>query len=182
MVRKSGTMLRMTTSEGPRASAAVAPVIVCGGGPAGMMCGYLLARAGVPVTVLEKHRDFLRDFRGDTIHPSTLELMHELGLLDEFLARPHSEVRHAEGELGDTRVRLADFTHLPTRCRFIAFMPQWDFLDFLAGKARDLPGFELLMETEARGVTRTDGRVDGVELSTRSRAERLRARLVIAAD
>src|SRR5689334_3649217 len=94
------------------------PVIVCGGGPAGLMCGYLLARAGVRVTVLEKHADFLRDFRGDTIHPSTLELLHELGILEPFLARPHQEVQYAEGEVGDRRVRIADFTHLPTRCRF----------------------------------------------------------------
>src|SRR5438270_8601413 len=101
---------------------------VAGGGPAGMMLGFLLARAGVDVVVLEKHADFLRDFRGDTIHPSTLEVIHELGLLDEFLARPHQEARRISGYVGDVEVPVADFTHLPTRCKFIALMPQWDFL------------------------------------------------------
>src|SRR3990170_8462884 len=100
---------------------------IAGGGPAGMMLGFLLARAGVDVIVLEKHADFLRDFRGDTIHPSTLEVMHELGLLDAFLKLPHQKVREAGGIIGDEKVVLADFTHLPTRCGFIAFMPQWDF-------------------------------------------------------
>jgi len=126
------------------------------------MCGYLLARAGVPVTVLEKHADFLRDFRGDTIHPSTLELLRELGILEQFLARPHQEVSHAEGELGDVRVRVADFTHLPTHCRFVAFMPQWEFLNFIAGQARGLPTFTLRMETEALRVVRSADRVTGV--------------------
>jgi 2-polyprenyl-6-methoxyphenol hydroxylase-like FAD-dependent oxidoreductase len=158
------------------------PVVICGGGPAGMMCGYLLARAGVPVTVLEKHTDFLRDFRGDTIHPSTLELLRELGILEPFLARPHQEVRYAEGELGDTRVRLADFTHLPTHCQFVAFMPQWDFLDFLAEEARALPAFTLRMGTEARRVIRVADHVAGVEVRSASGEEQLHARLVIAAD
>src|SRR5438552_5923428 len=109
---------------------------IAGGGPAGMMLGYLLARAGVEVLVLEKHADFLRDFRGDTIHPSTLELMHELGLLEEFLKRPHSEAPRIGGRVGDVEVIVADFSHLPTHCKFIAFMPQWDFLNFLAEKGR----------------------------------------------
>src|SRR5437773_5992052 len=100
---------------------------IAGGGPAGIMLGLLMARAGVDVLVLEKHADFLRDFRGDTVHPSTLEVMHELGLLDEFLKRPHTEARQLGGQIGDTRVTLADFSHLPTRARFIALMPQWDF-------------------------------------------------------
>src|SRR2546430_15128583 len=104
--------------------------VIVGGGPAGMMAGYLLARAGVDVVVLEKHKDFLRDFRGDTIHPSTLEVMHELGLLDEFLKLPHQEVRQLTGQVGDERVTIADFSHLPTKCKFIALMPQWDFLNF----------------------------------------------------
>jgi len=146
------------------------------------MCGYLLARAGVPVTVLEKHADFLRDFRGDTIHPSTLELLRELGILEQFLARPHQEVSHAEGELGDVRVRVADFTHLPTHCRFVAFMPQWEFLNFIAGQARGLPTFTLRMETEALRVVRTADRVTGVVVRSASGEEQLDARLVIAAD
>src|SRR5215471_16531842 len=104
---------------------------IAGGGPAGMMLGYLLARAGIAVLVLEKHSDFLRDFRGDTIHPSTLELMHELGILDEFLKLPHREVSRLTGLFGDITVNAADFTALPTTCKFIALMPQWDFLDFL---------------------------------------------------
>src|SRR5947208_4580211 len=102
---------------------------IAGGGPAGMMLGFLLARAGVEVLVLEKHGDFLRDFRGDTVHPSTLEVLHELGLLDDFLQRPHQEARRLTGYVGGEAVTVADFTHLPTRCRFIAFMPQWDFLN-----------------------------------------------------
>src|SRR5262249_49025033 len=112
---------------------------IAGGGPAGMMLGFLLAHAGVEVVVLEKHPDFLRDFRGDTIHPSTLEVIRELGLLDEFLKLPHEEARRLSGVIGDELVRLADFTHLRTRCRFIAMMPQWDFLNFLAGHAERYP-------------------------------------------
>ena len=113
--------------------------LIVGGGPAGMMAGYLLARAGVQVAVLEKHADFIRDFRGDTIHPSTLELMHELGLLDEFLKQPHQEVRELRGVVNGQVVPIADFTRLPTRCKFIAFMPQWDFLNFLSRSCQTLP-------------------------------------------
>src|SRR6266849_9594655 len=109
---------------------------VAGGGPAGMMLGFLLARAGIRVMVLEKHRDFLRDFRGDTIHPSTFELMHELGLLDEFLKQSHQQVRELRGVVNGQTVPIADFTKLPTRCKFIAFMPQWDFLNFLSSHAK----------------------------------------------
>ena len=105
---------------------------IAGGGPAGMMLGFLLARAGIDVVVLEKHKDFFRDFRGDTIHPSTLELMHELGLLDEFLKVPHQEVSHLTFQVGAERIPMVDLSHLPTRCKFVALMPQWDFLDFLA--------------------------------------------------
>ena len=118
---------------------------VVGGGPAGMMLALLLARAGITVLVLEKHIDFLRDFRGDTIHPSTLEVMHELGVLDEFLKQPHQEVRTIGGQIGDTFLQLADFTHLPTHCRFIAFMPQWDFLSFIGEQAKRYPSFRLEM-------------------------------------
>jgi 2-polyprenyl-6-methoxyphenol hydroxylase-like FAD-dependent oxidoreductase len=122
---------------------------ITGGGPAGMMLGFLLARAGVDVVVLEKHGDFLRDFRGDTIHPSTLELMRELGLLDEFLKQPHHKVDRLSGQIGDTMFTLADFTGLPTTCKFIAFMPQWDFLNFLAAHGRRYRGFHLMMKTQA---------------------------------
>src|SRR6516162_9781847 len=121
---------------------------IAGGGPAGMMLGYLLARAGVNVLVLEKHADFLRDFRGDTVHPSTLEVMAELGLLEDFLRRPHQEVRQITVEVGKEAFKVGDFSHLPTRCKFIALMPQWDFLDFLASEARALPNFHLIMEAD----------------------------------
>ena len=152
---------------------------VVGGGPAGMMCGYLFARAGVRTIVLEKHGDFLRDFRGDTVHPSTLDLFDELGLLDALLERPHDKVRSIGAVIGGEELRIADFTHLPGRGRFIALMPQWEFLDFLAGEARKLPAFALRMETEAVDISCGDGRIAGV----RTRAgDTIRARLVIAAD
>ena len=118
---------------------------IAGGGPAGMMLGFLLARAGVNVVVLEKHADFFRDFRGDTIHPSTLELMYELGLLDEFLKLPHQKVERLTAQIGEERVRMIDLTHLPTHCKYIALMPQWDFLNFIAAQGRRYPGFDLRM-------------------------------------
>jgi 2-polyprenyl-6-methoxyphenol hydroxylase-like FAD-dependent oxidoreductase len=155
---------------------------IAGGGPAGMMLGFLLARAGVSVAVLEKHADFLRDFRGDTIHPSTLEIMHELGLLDEFLQRPHQEARTLGGQIGDDFIRVADFAHLPTRCKFIAFMPQWDFLDFIAEHARQYPHFQLHMETEATDLVLEAGRVSGLRAATPAGELRVRADLVVAAD
>src|ERR1700731_2527483 len=155
---------------------------VAGGGPAGMMLGFLLARAGVPVMVLEKHADFLRDFRGDTIHPSTLELMHELGLLEEFLRLPHQELPALVAQVGDTSLRMADFTHLPTRCKFIAIMPQWDFLAFLSGHAARYPGFRLEMRTEATGLIEEAGRVIGVRGTAADGPFEVRADLVVAAD
>jgi 2-polyprenyl-6-methoxyphenol hydroxylase-like FAD-dependent oxidoreductase len=156
--------------------------IIAGGGPAGVMLGFLLARAGVAVQILEKHRDFLRDFRGDTIHPSTLEVMRELGLLEAFLALPHQEVRELRGIVGDTTVTIGDFTHLPTHCQFIALMPQWDFLDFLAAAGSRYPGFELRMETEITGLVEEAGRIVGVRAQTPDGAVELRADLVIGAD
>jgi 2-polyprenyl-6-methoxyphenol hydroxylase-like FAD-dependent oxidoreductase len=156
--------------------------VIAGGGPAGIMVGYLLAHAGIDVIVLEKHGDFLRDFRGDTIHPSTLQVMDELGLLDDFLARPHDEIRYAAGEIGDALVRIADLTHLPTRCKFIAFMPQWDFLNFLAGKARAFPNFRLLMDTEAIDLLHDGDRVAGLCAKGADGKFDIYATLTIAAD
>jgi 2-polyprenyl-6-methoxyphenol hydroxylase-like FAD-dependent oxidoreductase len=147
-----------------------------------MMLGYLLARGGVKVLVLEKHADFLRDFRGDTIHPSTLEVMHELGLLEEFLRLPHQEVYELNAQVGQTRLTVADFRYLPTRCRFIALMPQWDFLNFLADHASGYPGFDLRMEAEISGLIEESGRVTGVEAKTPNGAVEVRADLIVGAD
>jgi 2-polyprenyl-6-methoxyphenol hydroxylase-like FAD-dependent oxidoreductase len=155
---------------------------IAGGGPAGMMLGFLLARARVPVLVLEKHADFFRDFRGDTIHPSTLEIMHELGLLDEFLALPHQEVRELGGIIGGERVTLADFSHLPTRCRFVALMPQWDFLDFLAAHAKRYKSFALKMQAEVTGPIWDGERVAGVKVKTPEGPLEIRADLVVDAE
>jgi len=155
---------------------------VAGGGPAGMMLGLLLARAGVEVAVLEKHADFLRDFRGDTVHPSTLDVLHELGLLDAFLKRPHQEIRELAGQIGDATVTIADFTHLPTRCRFLALMPQWDFLDVLSDEARRLPAFHLLMRTEVTGLLVDDGCIVGVDATSPEGPLQVRAPLVVGCD
>ena len=156
---------------------------IAGGGPAGMMLGLLLARAGVPVVVLEKHGDFLRDFRGDTIHPSTLELMHELGLLEKFLRRPHDEVSQLSAQIGARIVKVADLSHLPTRCKFIAFMPQWEFLNFLAQEARAYPTFTLLLETQAQALSRDGaGTIDGVLAVGPQGPFRIAAALSIGAD
>jgi len=155
---------------------------IAGGGPAGMMLGLLLARAGVHVLVLEKHGDFLRDFRGDTIHPSTLQVVHELGLIEPFLALPHQEVRELGAQVGGEFVPIADFTHLPTRCKFLALMPQWDFLDFLAGVARRYPSFSLWMRAEAQALIEEHGRVVGLEVMTPEGKRDVRADLVVGAD
>ena len=155
-----------------------ADVLIVGGGPAGMMAGLLFARAGVRVIVLEKHGDFLRDFRGDTVHPSTLDIIDELGLLDRFLALPHDRVEDVSAVIGGRAWRIADFRHLPGRGRFIAMMPQWHFIDFLAREARAYPGFTLRMDSEVTGLIEDAGRVVGV----RTEDAALRARLVITAD
>jgi 2-polyprenyl-6-methoxyphenol hydroxylase-like FAD-dependent oxidoreductase len=147
-----------------------------------MMLGLLLARAGVEVIVLEKHEDFLRDFRGDTIHPSTLELMHELGMLDEFLRLPHQELRRVKIKFEDIEIVGPDFSHLPTRCKFIALMPQWDFLNFLAARAKRCPTFKLMMNTEATGLIEEGGRILGVRAKTEQGELNLYADLVVGAD
>jgi 2-polyprenyl-6-methoxyphenol hydroxylase-like FAD-dependent oxidoreductase len=156
--------------------------VIAGGGPAGMMLGFLLARAGLDVTVLEKHKDFLRDFRGDTVHPSTLQVMHELGLLEKFLKIPHSKIQTANLEIGDRHFTIGDFARLPTVCKFIALMPQWDFLDFLASEAKAFPGFHLLMQTEAQDLLTQDGTVIGVAATGPDGPIEIKAGLTVAAD
>lgn len=163
-------------------SAITAQACVAGGGPAGMMLGYLLARAGVDVVVLEKHADFLRDFRGDTVHPSTLEVLGELGLLDAFLQRPHQELDRLAAEIGDDVIHAADFRRLNVRAPFIALVPQWDFLDFLAERARALAGFRLLMRAELTDLINDGGRVAGAVASTPDSELRVETPLVIGAD
>ena len=155
---------------------------IAGGGPAGMMLGLLLARAGVEVLVLEKHADFLRDFRGDTVHPSTLEVIHELGLLDKFLARPHDEVSELRAVVGNTEVVLASFKRVRTRCKFIAMMPQWEFLDFVRDEAELYPGFRLIQNAEVTGVIQSQGAVRGVQATTPAGPLEVMADLVIGAD
>src|SRR5437899_3054970 len=155
---------------------------VAGGGPAGIMLGLLLARAGVEVLVLEKHADFLRDFRGDTIHPSTLEVMHELGLLEDLLKLPHQKAPRLNAKVGGLALTVADFTHLPTRCRFIAFMPQWDFLNFLAERGARYPTFKLRMRAEVTGLIEEAGRIVGLHATTPDGPLEVRAGLVVAAD
>ena len=155
---------------------------IAGGGPAGMMLGYLLARAGVQVLVLEKHHDFLRDFRGDTIHPSTLTVLDDLGLLDEFLALPHDEVRELSGEVYGQPVTLADFRHVPAARQFMVLVPQWDFLDFLARRAKAFPSFSLRMDAQVTGLTQDGARVTGVQVQQGGEAFTVTADLVVGAD
>ena len=147
-----------------------------------MMLGFLLARAGIPVTVLEKHVDFLRDFRGDTVHPSTLEIMHELGLLEEFLKLPHSTVRQVSMQIGKDRVVIGHFEHLPVHCKFIALMPQWDFLNFIAEHARRYQTFDLRMRAEATGLIEENGRIVGVRARTPDGELEVRAELTVGCD
>src|SRR4029077_12808983 len=147
-----------------------------------MMLGYLLARAGIDVYVLEKHKDFLRDFRGDTIHASTLQLMHELGILEEFLKLPHQKVSELAGQVGAESVTLADFTHLPTHCKFLAFMPQWNFLDFIAEKGNAFPHFHLMMSAEVTDIFQGNGVVTGALAKSQEGALEIHADLIVAAD
>src|SRR6201987_6085353 len=155
---------------------------IAGGGPAGMMLGFLLARAGVRVVVLEKHADFLRDFRGDTVHPSTLELVDELGLLDEFLKLLHRTVDRLSMQIGNRRIRLIDLTHLPTRCKYIALMPQWDFLKFLADRGRRYSQFDLRMRAEVTDLIEDGGRIAGIRAKTPDGELTVRADLVVGCD
>ena len=155
---------------------------IAGGGPAGVVLGFLLARAGVETIVLEKHGDFLRDFRGDTIHPATLEIMYELGLLEDLLRRPHQEYPYVSAKFGDVAVKVADFAHLPTHCKFIALMPQWDFLNFVSEQGRRYPGFHLKMNSEVSELLEENGNVVGVKGKSPGGPFEVRARLTIGAD
>ena len=168
--------------ENPASETVTARCCLVGGGPAGMVCGFLLARAGIDVVVLEKHADFLRDFRGDTIHPSTLELMYELGILGEFLRRPHQELTQIGAQADDFTVAIADFSHLPTHCKFVGLMPQWEFLNFIAEKAKVYPRFHLRMETEVTDLLIENGKVAGIYAKSPSGALEVRADLTIGAD
>lgn len=155
---------------------------IAGGGPAGMMLGFLLARAGIEVLVVEKHADFLRDFRGDTIHPSTLEVMEELGLLERLLTLPHQKVPRINGQVGHLTLTVADFSSLSTKCRFVAFMPQWDFLNFLAREGARYSGFHLRMQTEVTDLLLEGDRVVGVRATTPDGPLDVRATLTVGAD
>ncbi len=166
-----------TASEGLSVQCCIA-----GGGPAGMMLGLLLARAGVSVVVLEKHADFLRDFRGDTLHPSTLEIMHELGVLERFLQLPHQKVPRINGRFGELEFTVADFSHLPTRCRYVAFMPQWDFLNFLIEVGSRYAAFKVRMNAEVTDLLEEGGSVVGLRAATPNGPMEVRAALVVGAD
>jgi 2-polyprenyl-6-methoxyphenol hydroxylase-like FAD-dependent oxidoreductase len=155
---------------------------IAGGGPAGMMLGYLLARAGIDVIVLEKHADFLRDFRGDTIHPSTLEVIKELGLLEAFLQQPHQKAYQLTGYIGDNEFILADFSRLPVQCKFIALMPQWDFLNFIAEQAKQYPAFRLIMQAQVTALIEEDGKIAGAHVTSAEGPLEIRAALTVGAD
>lgn len=166
----------------PNTESGAASCCIVGGGPAGLMLGYLLARKGINVTVLEKHQDFLRDFRGDTIHPSTLDIIWQLGFLDEFLKLPHQRAEKLYGEINGKETTLADFSHLPTQCKFIAFMPQWDFLNFIAGKAAVLPNFRLIHNAQVLSLQEDNGKVTGVMAEVDGEQQAFHADLVVGCD
>ncbi len=155
---------------------------ISGGGPAGIMLGFLLARAGIETTVLEKWPDFFRDFRGDTIHPSIMEILFELGLLEDFLKLPHSEIKQVEAEIGSEKITLADFSHLKLHCPFIAFIPQWDFLNFITAQAKKYPAFHLMMETEVVNVIKNNGTVIGIKAKNKNGDFEIHSKLVVCAD
>ncbi len=155
---------------------------IAGGGPAGVMLGYQLARAGIDVVILEKHADFFRDFRGDTIHPSTMEVLYELGLLDDFFKLPHYKVDRARAMIGDELITLADLSHLKVHAPYITFVPQWDFLNFISEKGRQFPGFHLYMDTEVTGITEEDGCIKGITAKDNDGELEIRADIVIGAD
>ena len=155
---------------------------ICGGGPAGIMLGYLLARAGIEVIVLEKHKDFFRDFRGDTIHPSTMQLMYELNILDDFLKVPHQEAQTLSAQYNDFKVQIADFTHLKTAKPLLGLMPQWDFLNFISSKALKYPGFHLYKEANVQELIKINNRVTGVKAATSNGTLAVNASVVIGAD
>lgn len=155
---------------------------VVGGGPAGMMLGYLLGRAGIDVVVLEKHADFFRDFRGDTVHPSTIQVMDELGLGEAFLKLPHQRVQAMDGVFGDTTLRIADVGRLKVKYPFIALMPQWDFLNFLREHGRKFKTLKVMMSAEATGLVWQEGRVAGVRAETPEGPLEIRADLTVACD
>jgi 2-polyprenyl-6-methoxyphenol hydroxylase-like FAD-dependent oxidoreductase len=166
----------------PASDVLSAQCCIAGGGPAGMMLGLLLARAGVSVLVLEKHADFLRDFRGDTLHPSTLEIMHELGVLERFLQLPHQKVSRINARFGDLEFTVADFSHLPTQCRYVAFIPQWDFLNFLVEVGSWYPAFQVRMNAEVTELIEENGSVVGLRAATPNGPMEVRAALVVGAD
>lgn len=166
----------------PNTESGAASCCIVGSGPAGLMLGYLLARKGIEVTVLEKHQDFLRDFRGDTIHPSTLDIIWQLGFLDEFLKLPHQRAEKLYGEINGKETTLADFSHLPTQCKFIAFMPQWDFLNFIAGKAAVLPNFRLIHNAQVLSLQEDSGKVTGVVAKVDGEQQAFHADLVVGCD
>lgn len=173
-------MTEGTSGAAPRILGAQCCIV--GGGPAGMMLGYLLARAGLQTIVLEKHADFFRDFRGDTVHPSTMKIMREIGVLDEFLKVPHQKISHIEALFGSIRLRLADLARLNTPCPYIALMPQWDFLTFLEVQGQRFPNLRVMKNTEATGLVIENDRVAGVQAQGAEGALEIRADLTVACD